>query len=40
MRAAYSLYKSNKKEWEQKKELGLQSIDQFSHNTIGKKLCI
>jgi len=40
MRAAYSLYKTNKKELEQKKELGLQSIDQFSYETIGKKLCI
>lgn len=40
MRSAYSLYKTNKKELEQKKELGLQSIDQFSYETIGKKLCI
>jgi glycosyltransferase involved in cell wall biosynthesis len=40
MRAAYSLYKTNKKEWEQKKELGLKLIDQFSYETIGKKLCI
>jgi glycosyltransferase involved in cell wall biosynthesis len=40
MRAAYSLYKTNKKELEQKRLLGLESIDQFSYETIGKKLCI
>jgi glycosyltransferase involved in cell wall biosynthesis len=40
MRSAYSLYKTNKKELEQKRELGKQSINQFSYETIGKKLCI
>jgi glycosyltransferase involved in cell wall biosynthesis len=40
MRAVYSAYKTSKKDLEQKRSLGLESIDQFSYETIGKKLCI
>jgi glycosyltransferase involved in cell wall biosynthesis len=40
MRSAYSMYKTDRKKWQQKKDLGKQSIDEFSYKTIGDKLCI
>ena len=40
MKSAYSMYKTDRKKWQQKKEIGKQQIEQFSYQTIGKKLCI
>jgi glycosyltransferase involved in cell wall biosynthesis len=40
MRAAYSLYKDNRKAFEAKRNVGLSQIEQFSYKNIGQKLCI
>ena len=40
MRAAYSLYKDNRKAFETKKNIGMSQIEQFSYKNIGQKLCI
>lgn len=39
MQNVYNMYKKNKKEYLSKQELGINSIDQFSYENIGKKIC-
>jgi hypothetical protein len=40
MQKAYSLYKKDKKAWDEKSNLGISQKESFSYSTIGKKLCI
>jgi glycosyltransferase involved in cell wall biosynthesis len=39
MQNVYKLYKENKKDLENKREIGRNSMDRFSYENIGKKLC-
>lgn len=39
MQKVYTMYKKNRKEYEQKRQIGIESIDQFSYENIGKKIC-
>jgi glycosyltransferase involved in cell wall biosynthesis len=39
MQKAYKMYRSNRPEYEKKKQIGIDSIEQFSYTTIGKKIC-
>lgn len=40
MRSVYAMYKQDHKAYESKRQLGIDSIDQFSYSNIGNKLCI
>jgi glycosyltransferase involved in cell wall biosynthesis len=40
MQLVYSMFKNKDKALNDKKEVGLKAIDQFSYENIGKKLCI
>ena len=39
MQKAYKTYKTNRQEYENKKQLGIESAEQFSYANIGKKIC-
>ena len=39
MQKVYDLYKKDRKSYEEKKQMGINSIDQFSYENIGKKIC-
>ena len=39
MQKAYKTYKNNRPEYEKKKQIGIDSIEQFSYTNIGKKIC-
>jgi glycosyltransferase involved in cell wall biosynthesis len=40
MRDIYTLSKKNKNQYQKKKTIGIESIDQFSYENIGKKICV
>lgn len=40
MQNAYSMYKKNNKEWQEKSKIGISAREQFSYTNIGEKLCI
>lgn len=40
MQQAFYLYQKDRKAWEAKSQLGIQSKEQFSYENIGKKTCI
>ena len=40
MRSVYSMHKQDRKVFENKQQLGIDSIEQFSYSSIGNKLCI
>ena len=40
MRSAYAMHKQDRKAYENKQQLGIDSIEQFSYSSIGNKLCI
>lgn len=40
MRASYTMYKQDRKSFENKQQIGIDSIEQFSYSNIGTKLCI
>lgn len=39
MQKVYLMSKNDKKTYESKREIGISSIDQFSYETVGKKIC-
>ena len=39
MRKVYETYKKNRKEYQAKKELGINGSDIFRYENIGKKIC-
>lgn len=39
MQKIYRLYKNNRKEYEAKRIIGIESAEQFSYTNIGKKIC-
>jgi glycosyltransferase involved in cell wall biosynthesis len=39
MQKIYTMYKKDKQSYREKQELGINSIDQFSYENIGKKIC-
>jgi glycosyltransferase involved in cell wall biosynthesis len=39
MQKIYTMYKNDRKAYEAKREIGISSINQFSYETIGKKIC-
>lgn len=39
MQKAYQMYKKDRKAYEAKRQLGIDSIDQFTYENIGKKIC-
>jgi hypothetical protein len=40
MRSIYTMHKQDRKDYENKQQLGIDSIEQFSYSSIGNKLCI
>jgi glycosyltransferase involved in cell wall biosynthesis len=40
MKLVYQMHKENRKKLEEKRDLGLSSMDRFSYSSIGSKLCI
>lgn len=40
MRSVYAMHKQDRKNYENKQQLGINSIEQFSYSSIGNKLCI
>lgn len=39
MKKAYHMYKNDKQEYVRKQQIGMDSYEQFSYNTIGKRIC-
>ena len=39
MKDIYNMSRKNKEKYEKKKNLGIESIQQFSYENIGKKIC-
>jgi len=39
MQQVYQMYKKDRKAYEEKQQLGIDSIDQFTYENIGKKIC-
>jgi hypothetical protein len=39
MRTVYEMSKKERKTLEEKRQIGRESMDQFSYQTIGKKIC-
>ncbi len=39
MRNVYTMSKKDKKKYEQKKQIGIDSYEQFTYETVGKKIC-
>ena len=39
MQKVYAMYKKDKQAYAKKQQLGIDSIDQFSYENIGKKIC-